>query len=37
VIHGVLHLLGYDDKTEAGNQKMQDLEERYLQLDDAAA
>lgn len=37
VIHGLLHLLGYDDTTEAGNAEMRDLEDRYLQTDDAAA
>ena len=37
VIHGLLHLLGYDDATEAGNAEMRDLEDRYLQTDDAAA
>jgi len=34
VVHGVLHLLGYDDTTSAGNDTMRSLEDRYL---DAAA
>jgi probable rRNA maturation factor len=31
IIHGVLHLLGYPDKTEADEQKMRILEEEALQ------
>lgn len=30
VIHGVLHLLGYDDATEAGRQTMRTREDEYL-------
>jgi rRNA maturation RNase YbeY len=30
VVHGVLHLLGYDDATEAGNQAMRSREDDYL-------
>ncbi len=30
VIHGVLHLLGYDDATEAGQQRMRCREDEYL-------
>lgn len=30
VVHGVLHLLGYDDATEAGQQAMRKREDRYL-------
>lgn len=30
VIHGVLHLLGYEDDTEAARRRMHDLENRYL-------
>jgi probable rRNA maturation factor len=30
VIHGVLHLLGYDDDTEDTRGRMNDLENRYL-------
>lgn len=30
VIHGVLHLLGYDDATKAQKQTMTKLEDRYL-------
>ncbi len=30
VIHGALHLAGYDDKTSRGAQRMRNLEERYL-------
>lgn len=30
VVHGVLHLLGYDDATEAGQQTMRDREDQYL-------
>ena len=29
-IHGVLHILGYDDKDTAGRQQMRRLERRYL-------
>ncbi|HLX13330.1 MAG TPA: rRNA maturation RNase YbeY [Bacteroidota bacterium] len=31
VIHGVLHLLGYDDATRSQQQQMRQLEDRYLQ------
>ena len=30
VIHGGLHLIGYDDDTEERRTKMKDLENRYL-------
>ncbi len=30
MIHGVLHLLGYDDATDAERQKMSELEDLYL-------
>ncbi len=30
VAHGVLHLIGYDDATDAGRHQMQRLEDRYL-------
>lgn len=30
VVHGVLHLLGYDDATDAGQTTMHALEDRYL-------
>lgn len=30
IIHGVLHLVGYDDKTPAGESQMRSEEERYL-------
>jgi probable rRNA maturation factor len=30
VIHGLLHLCGYDDETEAGARKMRDRERHYL-------
>lgn len=30
VVHGVLHLAGYNDATEAGQRRMRDLEDRYL-------
>ncbi|PSQ79725.1 MAG: rRNA maturation RNase YbeY [Bacteroidetes bacterium QS_8_68_15] len=38
-LHGLLHLIGYRDKTEAGKRKMRALEDRYLEAanDDAAA
>jgi len=29
--HGVLHLIGYDDQTEAGYQAMVDLQQAILQ------
>ena len=32
VIHGLLHLCGYDDKTAAGAQKMRSRERHYLHL-----
>lgn len=35
VIHGVLHLLGYDDGSDAGNAEMRDLENHYLNRDGA--
>ena len=31
IIHGVLHLLGYKDKTPADNKKMTQLEDKYLE------
>lgn len=30
VVHGVLHLLGYSDKTEQGQKRMRTLEDQYL-------
>ncbi len=30
VVHGVLHLIGYDDATEEGQQAMRDREDQYL-------
>jgi rRNA maturation RNase YbeY len=30
IIHGVLHLLGFSDKTEIQQKKMRELEDRYL-------
>jgi probable rRNA maturation factor len=30
IIHGLLHLCGYDDKTEAGAKKMRERERHYL-------
>lgn len=30
VIHGLLHLAGYEDKTNQGQQQMKALEEKYL-------
>jgi len=30
VVHGTLHLLGYDDGTESGNREMRRLENAYL-------
>ena len=30
VVHGTLHLLGYDDTTESGNREMRRLEDAYL-------
>ena len=32
LIHGILHLLGYDDKTELQKDKMSQLENHYLSL-----
>jgi rRNA maturation RNase YbeY len=32
IIHGILHLLGYDDVTPEGKQQMRALEDRYLAL-----
>lgn len=31
VLHGVLHLVGYEDATDASHAEMQSLEDRYLQ------
>jgi rRNA maturation RNase YbeY len=31
VVHGVLHLLGYDDATEEGQETMRALEDEYLE------
>jgi len=38
VVHGVLHLLGYDDATEEGQETMRALEDQYLEalLSDAS-
>ena len=30
LIHGILHLIGYDDTTDIGKHKMRDLENSYL-------
>ena len=30
IFHGVLHICGYDDKTEAQKRKMRSMEEHYL-------
>ena len=30
VVHGLLHLIGYDDATDAGRQAMRRLEDQYL-------
>ena len=30
IIHGVLHLIGYDDSTEEGSEKMRKKENKYL-------
>ncbi len=30
VVHGMLHLVGYDDRTDAQRQRMHVLEDRYL-------
>jgi len=35
VIHGVLHLVGYDDATETGRETMRRLENQYLNAIDA--
>jgi len=32
MVHGVLHLCGYKDKTKADKEKMRSLEEKYLKL-----
>lgn len=32
VIHGVFHLLGYDDKTDKQKEKMREMEEKWLCL-----
>ena len=34
MVHGVLHLLGYKDKTDAEKQQMRNLEEKCLSLRD---
>lgn len=31
-VHGLLHLLGFEDKTDEGKNKMQALEDKYLSL-----
>ncbi len=31
VVHGLLHLLGYDDQTSAGQETMRALEDQYLE------
>ena len=33
VVHGLLHLLGYDDATDAERAAMRGLEDRYLKLE----
>lgn len=35
VIHGVLHLVGYDDATDAAQETMREKEDRYLDAVDA--
>ncbi len=30
LVHGILHLLGYEDDTEAGSEKMKEVERRIL-------
>lgn len=30
IIHGLLHVIGFDDKTKTGKQEMSDLEDKYL-------
>lgn len=35
VIHGLLHLLGYDDATESGQETMRQKEDQYLEAIDA--
>ena len=32
ILHGLLHLLGYDDRSASSKQKMRDAEEKYLLL-----
>ena len=32
MIHGILHLVGYDDKNEKGKRKMRELEDFYLKM-----
>ena len=32
IVHGLLHLIGYDDATDAGRQAMRRLEDRYLAM-----
>ena len=34
VVHGLLHLMGYDDATDADRAAMRRLEDRYLSIDD---
>jgi len=37
VIHGVLHLIGYDDATAAAQERMREKEDRYLGAIDAVS
>jgi probable rRNA maturation factor len=32
IAHGVLHLLGYDDRDDDGERRMEEREDRYLTL-----
>lgn len=32
LVHGLLHLMGYDDQDEEGQRRMRELEDRYLDL-----
>ena len=32
MIHGILHLVGYDDKTDAEKQKMRQLEDKWISI-----